>query len=81
MALGIDRTAAAFQPWIQREERSGLQTHTPTTALDDMGSKSFLEKITCLPNQMLLFLCEIITTEGLHFFQRFDQLKLLVTVR
>jgi hypothetical protein len=29
---------------------------------------------------MSLFLGEIITTEGLHFFQRFDQLKLLVSV-
>ena len=51
------------------------------TALNDTGSKSFFEKITYLANQASLFLCQIVTTEGLHFFQRFDQLKLLVTVR
>jgi len=52
-----------------------------TTGLNNTGSKSFFEKITCLPNQMSLFLCEIITTESLDFFQRFDQLKLLVSAR
>ena len=51
------------------------------TALDNAGSKSFFEEITYLPNQMSLFLCEIITTETVYFFQRFDQLKLLVSVR
>src|SRR5262245_14558745 len=49
--------------------------------LNNTGSKSFLEKITRLPNQVSLFLCEIITTKGFHFFQRFDQLKLLVSLR
>ena len=48
---------------------------------DDTLPKSLLEEIMCLRDQPSLFLYEMITTEGLHFFQRFQQLKLQVSVR
>jgi hypothetical protein len=67
--------------WNQRFASQRPTQLVTKPLLNNTSSKSFFEKITCLPNQMSLFLCQIITTEGPSLFRRLDQLKLLITVR